>query len=72
VYIISSLHCSVLSQSSNLLAYILQGGVILVSHDERLIRLVCKELWIAANRTVKSIDGGIDEYRKLVEKELQL
>ncbi|XP_063708382.1 ATP-binding cassette sub-family F member 3 [Culicoides brevitarsis] len=48
-----------------------KGGVILVSHDERLIRMVCKELWICGNGTVQSIDGGFDEYRKLVEKELE-
>ncbi|XKL66256.1 hypothetical protein PGB90_009676 [Kerria lacca] len=46
------------------------GGVILVSHDERLIRKVCKELWVCGKGTVKSIEGGFDEYRKIVEKEL--
>lgn len=50
--------------------FILQGGVILVSHDERLIRMICKELWVCGNGTVTSIDGGFDEYRKIVEKEL--
>lgn len=48
----------------------LQGGVILVSHDERLIRMVCKELWVCSGGTVKSVDGGFDEYRKIVEREL--
>ncbi|XP_044755620.1 uncharacterized protein LOC123314401 isoform X2 [Coccinella septempunctata] len=47
------------------------GGVILVSHDERLIRMVCKELWICASGSVKSIEGGFDEYRKIVEQELE-
>ena len=42
----------------------------LVSHDERLIRMVCTEVWICGNQTVKSLDGGIDEYKKLVEQEL--
>lgn len=46
------------------------GGVILVSHDERLIRVVCKELWVCGNRTVTSIEGGIDEYKKIVLREL--
>lgn len=46
------------------------GGLILVSHDERLIRMVCKELWVCGNGTVKSIEGGIDEYKKIVLKEL--
>ncbi|XP_074654025.1 ATP-binding cassette sub-family F member 3-like [Tubulanus polymorphus] len=47
-----------------------QGGVILVSHDERLIRNVCKELWVCKDRCVRSIEGGFDEYKKLVEEEL--
>lgn len=47
-----------------------QGGVILVSHDERLIRKICKELWVVSGGTVTSLDGGIDEYKKLVQAEL--
>lgn len=47
------------------------GGVILVSHDERLIRIVCKELWVCAGGTVKSMEGGFDEYRKLIEAEIE-
>ncbi|XP_050311079.1 ATP-binding cassette sub-family F member 3 [Anthonomus grandis grandis] len=47
------------------------GGVILVSHDERLIRMVTTELWHCSNGTVKSIEGGFDEYRKIVEQELE-
>lgn len=47
-----------------------QGGVVLVSHDERLIRMICKELWVVKDGTVKSLDGGFDEYRNIVEKEL--
>lgn len=47
------------------------GGVILVSHDERLIRMVCKELWVCAGGSVKSMEGGFDEYRKCVEAEIE-
>jgi len=46
------------------------GGVILVSHDERMIRNVCKELWICGNGSVSRIEGGFDEYRAIVEKQL--
>lgn len=45
--------------------------MILVSHDERLIRMVCNELWICGGGSVKSIEGGFDEYRKIVEQELE-
>lgn len=54
-----------------MLAFVIfQGGVILVSHDERLIRKVCKELWVCSNGSVRSIEG-FDEYRKIVEQELE-
>lgn len=46
------------------------GGLILVSHDERLIRMVCKELWVCGGGNVKSIEGGFNEYRTIVEREL--
>ncbi|CAG0883790.1 unnamed protein product [Darwinula stevensoni] len=47
------------------------GGVILVSHDERLIRMICKELWVCSGGKVWSLEGGFDEYRRLVEVELK-
>ncbi|XP_012282805.1 ATP-binding cassette sub-family F member 3 [Orussus abietinus] len=50
---------------------ICQAGVILVSHDERLIRMVCKELWVCGEGSVKCIEGGFDEYRRIIEKELE-
>jgi len=48
-----------------------KGGVILVSHDERLIKLVCKELWVCGNKTVQSVEGGIEEYKKAVLREIE-
>ena len=72
-----------------------KGGVILVSHDERLLKMVCQELWVCSKGKVQifcicicrfvlcfgsyvqcfqvwSIDGGLEEYRKMVEKEMIL
>lgn len=46
------------------------GGVILVSHDEQLIKLVCKEMWYVSNGTVRSLESGFDEYRRIIEEEL--
>lgn len=43
----------------------------LVSHDERLIQMVCKELWLCRDGSIKSIPGGYNEYRKLIEQELE-
>lgn len=51
---------------------ICQAGVILVSHDERLIRMVCTELWVCAEGSVRCIEGGFDEYRRIIEKELEV
>ncbi|XP_047488905.1 ATP-binding cassette sub-family F member 3-like [Penaeus chinensis] len=48
-----------------------KGGVVLVSHDERLIRMVCTELWVCGDKQVVCMEGGFDEYRALVEKEIQ-
>lgn len=47
-----------------------KGGVVLVSHDERLIRKICNELWVVNKGTVRSLEGGIDEYKAIVEAEL--
>ncbi|XP_063602737.1 ATP-binding cassette sub-family F member 3-like [Penaeus indicus] len=48
-----------------------KGGVVLVSHDERLIRMVCTELWVCGEKQVVCMEGGFDEYRAIVEKEIQ-
>jgi len=47
-----------------------EGGVVLVSHDERLIELVCKELWVVKDAGVRRLDGGLGEYRAIIEEEL--
>uniref|UniRef100_W5N8T2 ATP-binding cassette sub-family F member 3 n=1 Tax=Lepisosteus oculatus TaxID=7918 RepID=W5N8T2_LEPOC len=48
-----------------------KGGVVLVSHDERLIRMVCKELWVCENGGVQRIDGGFDEYRDILQEQFR-
>jgi len=47
------------------------GGVILVSHDERLIGQVCKEMWLCRDKQVKSIEGGLTVYKKLLKEEFE-
>ncbi|XP_078463926.1 ATP-binding cassette sub-family F member 3 [Lampetra planeri] len=46
-----------------------KGGVILVSHDERLIRTVCRELWVCEERGVRRVDGGFDEYKHVLHEQ---
>ncbi|KAK7877444.1 hypothetical protein WMY93_031784 [Mugilogobius chulae] len=48
-----------------------KGGVVLVSHDERLIRLVCRELWVCENGRVSRIDGGFDEYKHILHEQFR-
>ncbi|XP_071608599.1 ATP-binding cassette sub-family F member 3 isoform X2 [Heliangelus exortis] len=48
-----------------------RGGVILVSHDERFIRLVCQELWVCENSTVTRIEGGFDQYRDILQEQFR-
>lgn len=52
-------------------AVLFQGGVVLVSHDERLIRLVCRELWVCESGKVRRMDGGFDEYRDILEEQFR-
>jgi ATP-binding cassette subfamily F protein 3 len=33
--------------------------------------MVCKELWVCGDKKVQSIEGGFDEYRRIVERELE-
>lgn len=41
-----------------------KGGVIIVSHDERLIRETECQLWVIENKQINEIDGDFDDYRK--------
>ncbi|TGZ67791.1 hypothetical protein CRM22_004599 [Opisthorchis felineus] len=58
-----------------------QGGVVLVSHDERLIETVCNEVWVCT-RMGKDVDetkgsrvyaltDGLQQYKKAVRMELE-
>jgi len=47
-----------------------EGGVIIVSHDERLIRDTNCQLWVIEEQGISEIDGGFDDYRKEVLEEL--
>uniref|UniRef100_K1QTE3 ATP-binding cassette sub-family F member 1 n=1 Tax=Magallana gigas TaxID=29159 RepID=K1QTE3_MAGGI len=41
-----------------------EGGVIIVSHDERLIRETDCQLWVVENRSINEVDGDFDDYRR--------
>ena len=43
-----------------------EGAVILVSHDRYLLEACADRLWLVADGTVKTFDGDMDDYRRLV------
>ncbi|RYG01327.1 MAG: ABC transporter ATP-binding protein, partial [Caulobacteraceae bacterium] len=43
-----------------------EGAVILITHDRSLMELVADRLWLAADGTVKSFEGDMDDYAKFV------
>ena len=48
-----------------------QGGILMVSHDQRLISLVCDEVWCVGNNTVTKWKGDVLSYRKFVESSMK-
>jgi len=46
------------------------GGIVVVTHDERLIKLVCNELWVVADGTCKVYQGTFDSYKKKLLNEI--
>ena len=43
-----------------------EGAIVLVSHDRYLLEACADRLWLVANGTVKTFDGDMDDYRRLV------
>ena len=44
--------------------FFLNPGVILVSHDARLITETDCQLWIVEDQTINEIDGGFEDYKR--------
>jgi ATP-binding cassette subfamily F protein 3 len=42
------------------------GAVVIVSHDRHLLEATTERLWLVADGSVKTFDGDLDDYRKLV------
>lgn len=47
------------------------GGVVMVTHDERLIRATDCRLWIVEDQNIYQIDGDFDDYRKEVLEQVE-
>merc|ERR1712203_487884 len=46
------------------------GGLVLVSHDFRLIGQVAKEIWVCDHKTVKPWPGTITTYKEMLKKQV--
>lgn len=44
------------------------GGVIIISHDEKFINTVCKELWVCADGKVEKFYGDVSAYKVSSER----
>mmetsp|Transcript_46012 Transcript_46012/g.75065 ORF Transcript_46012/g.75065 Transcript_46012/m.75065 type:complete len:783 (-) Transcript_46012:1348-3696(-) len=49
-----------------------EGGVVLVTHDQRLIAAVCDELWVCDAGKVKPFPGDFDQYKQKMIQKMQL
>eukprot|EP00126_Sphaerothecum_destruens_P008038 Sdes_comp20068_c0_seq1m12964 len=59
-------------ESLSLSLNIYEGGVVLISHDERLIDLVCDEIWVVKDKTVTIWNGTFHSYKKHLAEEMGL
>ena len=48
------------------------GGVVLVSHDFRLINQVAKEIWLCDKKKITKWEGGIESYKQHLKKIMKL
>ena len=48
------------------------GGLVLVSHDFRLIDQVAKEIWVCDKKKVERWNGDIRDYKKMLKKTMGL
>jgi ATP-binding cassette subfamily F protein 2 len=48
------------------------GGVVLVSHDFRLISQVAEQIWSCNNGHVEPFEGSIAEYKESLRKHVKL
>ena len=48
------------------------GGLVLVSHDFRLINQVAKEIWVVDKKTVTTWKGDIQSYKDHLKSQMNL
>ena len=45
--------------------------MILVSHNEQLIKMTAEEVWLVGSKTVRTIEGGFIAYKSALEEEFK-
>uniref|UniRef100_A0A8H7Y7G5 ABC transporter domain-containing protein n=1 Tax=Psilocybe cubensis TaxID=181762 RepID=A0A8H7Y7G5_PSICU len=48
------------------------GGVIIISHDERFITTVANQLWVCGDGTVKKFKGDVQSYKNLIVSNIKM
>lgn len=48
-----------------------KGGLVLVSHDFRLINQVANEIWVVDNKSITKWEGDIQSYKEHLKKRMQ-
>lgn len=48
-----------------------EGGLVLVSHDFRLINQVAEEIWVCADKSISKFEGNIQDYKKILKREMK-
>jgi ATP-binding cassette subfamily F protein 2 len=48
------------------------GGMVLVSHDMRLISQVAKEIWICDHKQISRYEGDISDFKMILRKQMKL
>jgi ATP-binding cassette subfamily F protein 3 len=43
-----------------------EGAVLLITHDPHLVEVIADRLWLVADGTVRTFDGDLDDYRRLL------
>jgi len=49
-----------------------EGGLVLVSHDFRLLHQVAKEIWVCDNHSISKWKGSIMDYKKHLKKSMSI
>jgi ATP-binding cassette subfamily F protein 2 len=48
------------------------GGMVLVSHDFRLINQVAKEIWVVDKKTITKWKGNIEDYKNHLKSRMEI